>query len=106
MKQNLSIDNIKSIDNKNCNGCGILLTIDNVSIWNILQEINSKEVFMKQCVMCNEINNRMLTNAKITNEGIIPQKTKEQCIKEIKRDGLTIEILKAIEEKSLINNNN
>jgi hypothetical protein len=90
------MDNIveDQIDIDNCYECGIELTNKNRSIWAALKSVDGKSTSVSQCVICHEVSGRLLSSCIIKNDKFIPQKTDEECRREIMEEGLTVEILK------------
>lgn len=97
------MDNIVEdvLDVDSCYECGTDLTESNKSIWAALQKVDGKSISTCQCVMCHEISSRLLESCIIKNDEFIPQKTREECEAEIKKEGLTVEILKQREINSI-----
>jgi len=95
----------ESLENENCYECGDLLTKENASKWESFVLINGGEVSVRHCLLCNDINNRLLSGVvkrlyyqdddiEKCCEPLVPQKTREQCILEQKQEGITIQILR------------
>lgn len=91
----LNIDDLESLNNEKCYNCGIELNDSNLSMWEGIIEGNKT---FKQCVICNEISNRLLSSCKKEGDQLVPQKTELEIRTELKQENLTIEILKALEE--------
>lgn len=98
----LSLEQIPDLNNDKCFECGKKLTPDNKSAWINYAVVDGKQVGVSLCLFCNEAEFRMYRDGgeKIGDE-IVPSKTKEQCIKEMREEGITDEILKAMEDAQL-----
>ena len=93
------IDNIsKSIGNDKCYDCDIELNQDNISRWQSFREEHDKQIAVRVYLLCDEVNNRLLTSCKLEGDTFVPTLTEEEVRKSIKEEGLTFEILKAQEE--------
>lgn len=90
MSEKLNIYKIKIKKIKVCS-CGLELTPETTSKWCIV--ISNKKA-VQQCVLCNEVNNRLLSSARKIGNELIPQKTRAECLDEIIEEGLTTKILK------------
>jgi len=97
----LSIEQMPDINNENCFYCGKELTNKNKSAWVRFDMVNGEQVGVNVCVVCNEAYDRMLVGAKKTNNGFVPVKTYEQCIKQMRAEGITEGLLKELEEAQL-----
>ena len=91
----LNIDDLESLNNEKCYKCGIELNDYNCSMWEGIIEGNKT---FKQCVIYNEISDRLLSSCKKEGECLTPQKTELEIKAELKQENLTVEILKALEE--------
>jgi hypothetical protein len=93
--------NMEHILNDHCFDCGIELTEKNKSMWSAFATLNKEKVTVHLCVICHEASSRQLSSCIIEGTSFIPQKTRKECLEEIKKEGLTIEKLKQIEIDSL-----
>lgn len=98
----LSLEQIPDLDNDTCFECGKKLTPNNKSAWSNYAIVNGKQVSVSLCLFCNEVEFRMYRGGgEKIGDDIIPSKTKEQCIKEMQEEGITDEILRAMEDGQL-----
>lgn len=95
----------ESLENNNCYECGDLLTSENASKWESFVLLNCEEVSVRKCLLCKDIDNRLLSSAikKLKHKdddnnkidvALVPQKTREQCILEQEQEGITMKILR------------
>ena len=94
----LSIDDAYQQDNEECCHCGVELTDANTSMWSAFVAENETA---HQCVLCSEISNRHLSSCKKEGDTFVPTKTWDEIKEELEQEGLTVEILKLMEQKSL-----
>ncbi len=71
------------------------------SAWIAFDIVNGEQAGVNQCLICCEAHSRMFVGAKKEGNSITPVKTYDQCLREMKTEGITEDILKQIEDAQL-----
>lgn len=87
-------ENIPHLYNENCFSCNISLTVENKSQWGWYGKLQNGEIVsVNKCLICAEIDRRLLESCVKKNNEFVPTKTIKDCQIEIELEGITIKML-------------
>ena len=71
--------------NTHCFECGVKLTEENTSVWEQAKQLENTQIIaqVKVCVICAEVNSRMLCGARKIGDEIIPINNKTEILKKV-----------------------
>ena len=93
----LSLEDMQRKGNATCYYCGEELTENNLSAWEEFAYEDDEQITVQQCLLCQEASNRSLSSCIKVDDAFVPQRTFEECRKEVIEQNVSLSALKQFE---------